>query len=109
MASDVAVSFHLSCRPEPGPWVAYWSVDRTHSRMGRELAEAVGERLRPLLGRSPSLLGRNLPFLRQTRMPAVVVDLSCPGTENLWVEDPFLSGLGEAVARGVGDYFTVTG
>jgi N-acetylmuramoyl-L-alanine amidase len=103
--SDVAVSFHLACRPEPGPTVAYWSVEGTHSQSGRELAEAVGESLRPRLGRA-QILGRNLPFLRQTRMPAVVVDLACPGTENLLVEDQYLASLGEAVAQGVESYFT---
>lgn len=106
--ADLAVSFHLACRPEPGPTVAFWSVDRTHSTSGRELAEAIGEALRPRLGRA-QILGRNLPFLRQTQMPAVTVDLSCEGNEPLLAEDPYLHGLGIAVARGIDDYFTSTG
>lgn len=103
-SADLAVSFHLACRPEPGPTVAFWSVEATQSRMGRELAEAVGESLRPRLG-NPQILGRNLPFLRQTRMPAVVVDLGSEGNEALLAEDPYLTGLGAAVARGVEQYF----
>lgn len=103
--ADLAVSFHLACRPEPGPTVAFWAVERTHSRMGRELAGAIRESLSPRLGRGMSVFGRNLPFLRQTRMPAVVVDLACPGTEPLLGEDPFLSGLGEAVADALDRYF----
>jgi N-acetylmuramoyl-L-alanine amidase len=71
---------------------------------GRELAEAIGEALRPRLGRA-QILGRNLPFLRQTQMPAVTVDLSCEGNEPLLAEDPYLHGLGIAVARGIDDYF----
>jgi len=106
--SDAAVSFHVGCRPDPGPSLAYWSVEGTHSSAGRDLAEALSERLRPLVGRAPSVLGRNLPFLRQTRMPAVVVDLASPGSDSLWVEDPYLTGLGEAVAAGVRDYFSLT-
>lgn len=104
-SSDVAISFHLDCRPEPGPWVAFFARERTHSAMGRELARAVSEALKPRLGRATSTLGRNLPFLRETAMPAVVVDLACPGTEPLIGEDPYLTGLGEAVAEGVGAYF----
>jgi N-acetylmuramoyl-L-alanine amidase len=107
--ASVALSFHLACRPEPGPSVAFWSVERTHSRMGRELAGTVGECLQPRLGRGTAVLGRNLPFLRQTRMPAVLVDLACPGTEALLGEDPYLTALGEAVVEGVRRYFEATG
>lgn len=107
--ADVAVSFHLACRPEPGPSVAFYSMEGRFSSMGRELADAVAERLKPRLGRTSAVLGRNLPFLRQTAMPAVVIDLACPGTEPLLGEDPYLSGLGEAAAAGIRDYFTATG
>ncbi|HVE92649.1 MAG TPA: peptidoglycan-binding protein [Actinomycetota bacterium] len=107
--TDVAVSFHFACRPESGPWVAFWSMEDSHSRMGRDLAESVGGSLESSFGRSSSILGRNLPFLRQTKMPAVVVDLSCPGAEPLLGEDPYLTGLGEAVASGVSHYFDSSG
>ncbi len=103
--ADLAVSFHLACRPDPGPTVSFWSVDKTQSRTGRELAEAIGEALRPRLG-GAQVLGRNLPFLRQTQMPAVMVDLANAGNEELLVEDQYLVALGEAVARGVEDYYT---
>lgn len=103
--ADLAVSVHLACRPEPGPTAAFWSVERTHSRMGRELADEIRGCLAPRLGRGVSVFGRNLPFLRQTRMPAVVLDLACPGAEALLSEDPFLTGLGEAVAEGLEQYF----
>jgi N-acetylmuramoyl-L-alanine amidase len=105
--ADLAVSFHLACRPEPGPTVAFWSVERTHSTSGRELAEAIGEALRPRLGRA-QILGRNLPFLRQTRMPAVTIDLSCEGNDALLDSDPYLNALGDAIARGIETYFTST-
>lgn len=105
--ADLAVSIHMACRPEPGPTVSFWSVERTQSTMGRDLAEAIGEALRPRLGRA-QILGRNLPFLRQTQMPAVTVDLACEGTDHLLGEDPYLAGLGEAVARGIEQYFTST-
>jgi N-acetylmuramoyl-L-alanine amidase len=106
--ADLAVSFHLACRPEPGPTVAFWSVERTHSNSGRDLAEAVGEALRPRLG-GAQLLGRNLPFLRQTQMPAVTLDLHTEGNEPLLAEDTYLHSLGEAVADGINNYFGSTG
>jgi N-acetylmuramoyl-L-alanine amidase len=103
-SADLAVSFHLACRSDPGPTVAFWSVERTQSTMGRELAEAIGTSLQPRLG-GVQILGRNLPFLRQTKMPSVVVDLAAPGAESLLAEDPYLVGLGESVARGIETYF----
>lgn len=103
--ADLAVSFHLACRPEPGPTVSFWSVERSSSASGRELAEAIAEALRPRLGRA-QVLGRNLPFLRRTQMPAVTVDLACEGNDPLLAADPYLNALGEAVARGVEDFFT---
>lgn len=106
--ADVAICVHHACRPEPGPSVAFWSIERTQSRMGRELAAAVAEALKPRLGRA-QILGRNLPFLRQTRMPAVVVDVSTPSGDPLLAQDPYLTGLGEALARGVERYFAVAG
>lgn len=105
--ADLAVSFHLACRPEPGPTITFWSVEQTHSKMGRELADAIGEALRPRLGAS-QILGRNLPFLRQTQMPAVTVDLASAGNDPLITEDPYLTALGEAVARGIENYFSST-
>jgi N-acetylmuramoyl-L-alanine amidase len=106
--ADVAVSFHLACRPEPGPTVAFFSVEKTFSRMGRELAASIGSSVGPRLGRGMSVLGRNLPFLRHTAMPAIMVDLASPGTEVLLAEDPYLTSLGDAVAHGVGQYFDAT-
>jgi N-acetylmuramoyl-L-alanine amidase len=104
--ADAAVSFHLACRPEPGPSVAFYRGEWTHSSMGHELALAVSETLRPHLGRATSVLGRNLPFLRETGMPAIVLDLASPGAEPLVGEDPYLAGLGLAVAHGVREYFS---
>jgi N-acetylmuramoyl-L-alanine amidase len=103
-AADLAVSFHLACRPDPGPTVAFWSVEGRRSATGHELAEAIGESLRPRLGPT-QILGRNLPFLRQTRMPAVVIDLACPSNDALLGEDPYLEALGQAVAAGIEQYF----
>jgi hypothetical protein len=42
-------------------------------------------------------------------MPAVTVDLACAENEALLAEDPYLASLGEAVARGVADYFGSSG
>jgi N-acetylmuramoyl-L-alanine amidase len=107
-AADVALCLHYACRPEPGPTVAFWSIEKTQSRMGRELAIAIAESLKPRLGRA-QILGRNLPFLRQTRMPAVVIDLAAPSAEPLLAQDLYLTGLGEAIALGAERYFAVAG
>lgn len=105
-SADIAISFHLACRPEPAPSVAFYRGQWTQSDMGRELAESLASCLRPRLG-SASVLGRNLPFLRDTGMPAVVLDLSCPGAEPLVGEDPYLASLGESVAEGVRSFYTL--
>jgi N-acetylmuramoyl-L-alanine amidase len=102
--ADLAVSFHLACRSDPGPTVAFWSIERTLSTLGRELAQSLSESLQPRLG-GVQILGRNLPFLRQTKMPSVVLDLAAPGAESLLAEDPYLVGLGESVANGIDEYF----
>jgi N-acetylmuramoyl-L-alanine amidase len=102
--ADLAVSFHLACRQDPGPNVAFWSVDKTHSKMGKELAESISGSMTERTG-SSQVLGRNLPFLLHTRMPAVVVDLANPESDELFLEDTYLTALGEAVARGIETYF----
>jgi N-acetylmuramoyl-L-alanine amidase len=104
--AGVAVSIHHGCRSETGPTVAFWSIEKTQSRMGRELAGVIAEALRPRLGRA-QVIGRNLPFLRQTRMPAVVIDVARPAGEALLAQDMYLMGLGEAVALGIERYFAV--
>jgi len=106
--ADVAICLHHACRPEPGPTVAFWSIEKTQSRMGHELAIAIADALKPRLGRA-QILGRNLPFLRQTRMPAVVVDVAGPSAEPLLAQDLYLTGLGDAIARGIERYFAVAG
>jgi H+-translocating NAD(P) transhydrogenase subunit alpha len=45
-------------------------------------------------------------MVRSMRPGAVVVDLACPGAAALLGEEPYLIGLGEAVADAVGEYFT---
>lgn len=107
--ADLAVSLHLACRQEPGPSIAFYRGQWTQSTMGQELAERVADALQPRLGRNAAIVGRNLPFLRETGMPAIVVDLACPGAEGLLGEDPYLVDLGEAVAEGIARYFDVVG
>lgn len=103
--ADLALSVHVACRPEPGPSVSFWSVDKTHSKMGRELAGAVSDSMRERV-RGAQVFGRNLPFLLHTRMPAVVVDLASKGDDELIAEDAYLAALGEAIGRGIETYFS---
>ena len=103
--ADLAVSFHVACRPDPGPNIAFWSVDKTHSKMGKELAESISGSMRDRVG-APQVLGRNLPFLLHTRMPAVVIDLANESNDDLLLEDTYLTALGDSIARGIEQYFS---
>lgn len=75
---DVVVAFSLvpeskSCR------VAYYHGFRYESTASRRLAELLGERLPTAIGlESSGVVGLALPILRETRMPAVLIDLGSP-------------------------------
>lgn len=101
----VAVSVHVGCRPSSGPSIAFWSTDRSSSSLGSELAGSISAALGTALGRSSTVEGKNLPFLRRTRMPAVVIDLAGAELSPLATEDAWLTHLGQRVGDGIRDYF----
>ena len=72
----------LAIREEPGVACAYYGREGYESVGGKRLAELVSERLgADLLGAPPEQpRGMRLDVLRETRMPAVVIELGSPGT-----------------------------
>ncbi len=65
----------LEARPDARSTVSYFAVPTFESIGGRSLAALAVERLTPVLGSPPALLGMRLPVLRETRMPAVLCSL----------------------------------
>jgi N-acetylmuramoyl-L-alanine amidase len=76
--ADVLVGLRLD--PEAlGCTTAYYAGYRTESPGGRRLAELVQARIPPLLGVADGgSRGMSVPLLRETRMPAVIVELGPP-------------------------------
>lgn len=100
-ANDVDASLCVSivARTEAvgtGPVVSYFGSPRTHSPAGMLLARMIVEELEPAVGRP----GRLRPFagtmLRETRMPAVLVELADEPADAGFVER-----VGAAVTRGI--------
>jgi N-acetylmuramoyl-L-alanine amidase len=76
--ADVLVGLRLD--PDAlGCTTAYYAGYRTESPGGRRLAELVQARIPPLLGIADGgSRGMSVPLLRETRMPAVIVELGPP-------------------------------
>lgn len=97
---DVVVAFSLepdtqSCR------VAYYHGFRYESAASRRLAEILAQRLAPSIGLPDGgTVGMALPILRETLMPAVLVELGSPETVVM-----HLAQLSEAVAAGLREWF----
>ena len=95
-ANDSGVEAYLGLRLNPSTKVAscaYYSGYSYESGPGRELAEALSVRLRPLVGSGVETIGMSVAVLRETRMPAVLLEL---GPTEFVVEHS--GALAEAVA-----------
>jgi N-acetylmuramoyl-L-alanine amidase len=78
--------------------VFFFGSPRYSSPRGKRLAELVASRMEEVLGLSlPAPEARSYPFLRETRMPCVVVEWP-PGAH-------IPAGLGQALARAIAAYF----
>jgi N-acetylmuramoyl-L-alanine amidase len=100
-AADVLVGIRLD-REVRGCSTAFYAGYRTESPGGRRLAELVQERVPDLLGISDGgIRGMSVPLLRETRMPAVIVELGPPAVvvEQGRVLAGALAGAVEAWAR----------
>ncbi|MGH9138306.1 MAG: hypothetical protein ACRD0G_14890, partial [Acidimicrobiales bacterium] len=80
-AFEAAVFLGVSLRDEPGASAAFYASEGFESVGGRRLAELVIDEL-PIAalgeGAAGAIQGMRLPVLRETRMPAVVVELGPP-------------------------------
>ena len=81
-AFEAAAFLALVIREEPGVACAYYGREGYESVGGRRLAELVSERLDATVLGAPAETprGMRLDILRETRMPAVVVELGSPET-----------------------------
>lgn len=107
VGADVFVSIHLNSHTEPmaeGTSTYYFP----RSRSGELLAESVRDRLVSLGLRDCRSHPQNYAILRETRMPAVLVEpafITNPDEAKLLVDPDFRATLARAVAGGVRDYF----
>lgn len=74
-SADGDVFIELQVTPGPSHRLAYFRGVRFWSQPGHALAQHTGQELEPILGLQPEILGMRLPLLRETRMPAIVVEL----------------------------------
>lgn len=104
--ADIFVSIHLNRNEEPtaeGSSTYYFGG----SPAGEALADAIQHRLVSLGARDCRSHARSYPILRETRMPAVLVEpafLSNPDEEKRLEEHGFRASVAEAVASGIRDY-----
>ncbi|MDQ3985000.1 MAG: N-acetylmuramoyl-L-alanine amidase [Actinomycetota bacterium] len=107
VGADVFVSIHLNSHTEPmaeGASTYYFP----RSRSGEMLAESVRNRLVSLGLRDCRSHPQNYSILRETRMPAVLVEpafITNPDEAKLLVDPDFRATLARAVADGVRDFF----
>jgi N-acetylmuramoyl-L-alanine amidase len=104
--ADLFVSLHLNHHDEPtaeGASTYYFDG----SRAGEALAESVQHRLVDLGLKDCRSHARSYTLLRETAMPAVLVEplfLSNPDEQKLLEDPEFLGALADAIARGIKDY-----
>lgn len=107
IGADIFVSIHLNSHDEPtaeGSCAYYFST----SRAGEALAEAIQNRLVALGARDCRTHARSFDVLRETKMPAVMIEpafLTNPD-EAKRLEDPdHLAVIADAICGGIKDYF----
>jgi N-acetylmuramoyl-L-alanine amidase len=107
--ADLFLSLHLNATPEPQAEGASTYYFRG-SRAGEALADAIQSELTGLGLRDCRSHGRSYPILRETRMPAVLVEpafISNPEEARL-LEDPFFrSAVADAMLAGARRYYEV--
>ena len=102
-ASEAALLVSIASRSEGSPGCAclHFGTPTTHSPMGRRLAVSILGMLAPRLGLADQgIHGRSIAILRETRMPAVVVELpedAGPGAD----PEAFARAVADAIADGI--------
>lgn len=109
--ADVFLSIHLNTHDEPtaeGTSTYYFGG----SRAGENLAEQIQEQLVRLGLRDCRSHDRSYPILRETRMPAVLVEpvfITNPDEAKRVSDHEFLSTVADAIAAGVRRFFELSG
>jgi N-acetylmuramoyl-L-alanine amidase len=111
MGAAMCVSIELaSGLPEAsGPTVSYFGSDQTHSPAGMLAAQLILEEVEAALATRGRLQRLSVSMLRETRMPAVLVEPAfiSNAQEAALIADPgFAERVGRAVAAGVRRYFS---
>lgn len=91
-----------------GPTVSYFGNEQTHSPGGMLLAQLILDEVESALGTRGRLQRLSISILRETRMPAVLIEPAflTNATEALLVDDPrFTESVGRAVASGIRRFF----
>jgi len=110
MGAAMCVSIELaSGLPEAsGPTVSYFGSDQTHSPAGMLAAQLILEEVEAALATRGRLQRLSVSMLRETRMPAVLVEPAFVTNEReaALIADPaFAERVGRAVAAGIRRYF----
>lgn len=108
--TDLFISLHLNANKEPtaeGASAYHWGT----SRAGAELAESIQSRLVSFGARDCRVHGRSFPILRETKMPAVMVEpafITNPD-EAKRLEDPdHRNALAQAIVDGIARFYEPT-
>jgi N-acetylmuramoyl-L-alanine amidase len=88
-AADAVLSWTVS---NTGVSVGYYETDGFRSRGGEHLATLLSERLAQRLGGS-STVGRRFPVLRETRMPAVLIELPLDDVDVNGLVEPIIEAI----------------
>lgn len=97
LEAELCLSLHMG-EPLAGPACAYFGSERTHSPAGRHLAELILSELDERFGGPGRLERLTAAMLRETRMPAVQIELPAGGILSS-------EGLAAAIANGVRRFF----
>lgn len=105
--ADAFVSLHLNAHHEgaAGGASTYYFTD---SRSGEMLADSIQSALVRLGVKDCRSHGRSYPILRETRMPAVLVEplfITNPVEEKMLEDPEFRAALADAIADGIESYF----
>lgn len=110
-AADLLVSIHLNAHQNEaasGAASYFFTHDGVASEPGEYLAEAISEALVETGTVDCGTHGRNYPLMRETLMPAVVVEpcfITNPEEAKLLADDDSLELIAAAIANGIRRYF----
>lgn len=105
--ADLFISLHLNAHGEPTAEGAS-AYHFGSSASGLRLAEALQERLIALGSRNCRVHARSYPILRETRMPAVLIEpafITNPDEAKRLEDLDHRSAIADAIAQGVRDYY----